>query len=280
MIGPLLAVTAPTLTIVIAGQLLRHINVPILAAATDVTTVGYFTSAMFLATATEATFTALTLVYMPYASRLLVEGGREELAAIQSAIGRWTYLLSLIPISVLAAFAEPIIGLLFGTDFLPAALPLRIVLIGMLIRAVVGPRTSVLLVIGRGRDVSISFAMALGVAVAVAVTLTPTIGLAGSAIAFSFGLVVRSVLSEVQLRTALPGSGMQRREFAAAATIALFAIPLVAPESPLTWVGPLAAAIATCAVVISTRDATDDELLRVMRSRLRRATRQKDTGTD
>jgi len=270
MAGPLLAVTAPTLTMVIAGQLIRQVNVPILAATTDATTVGFFSAALFLATATEGIFTALTLVYMPYASRLLVEGGRDTLAAVQPAVGRWTYLVSLGPIATLFALAEPIITLLFGPEYLPGALPLRIVLIGILVRAVIGPRNSVQLAIGHGRDVSVNFLAALAAAVVVALVLTPTTGMTGSAISFAVGFVVRSVLSERQLAAALPGSAIQPRELMAAATILLFVPAAMLPGTPLTWLGPVTAGVATVVIFRVTRDETDDELIAMTRDRLRR----------
>jgi O-antigen/teichoic acid export membrane protein len=268
-VRPLLAVTGPTLAMVVAGQLTRQLNVPILLSATDAATVGYFTTALFLATATEGAFTAVVLVYMPYASRLLAEGGLGHLAAIQSAIGRWTYLVSLVPIAVLSAFAEPIITIAFGSSFLPAALPLRIVLIGLLVRAVVGPRNSVQLALGRGADVALSFAVSLVVALLLALALTPSLGMVGAAISFAVSFAVRAVVSEIQLRRSLPGSGMEPRELIAAAGIVLFVLPLIVPSSWLGWVAPILAVAATLFVFQATRDQTDDELMAQISRRLR-----------
>jgi O-antigen/teichoic acid export membrane protein len=267
-LGPLLMLSVPVLTMALSGQLVRQINVPILAAATDLTTVGLFTSALFLASTIEAVFTSLTMVYMPFASKVLTEQGLNALAGIQPAIGRWTFLFTLVPVALLCAAAEPVLRLLFGPVYVHTAGALRIILLGLLAQALVGPRNSVLLALGRARAVTTNFGISLVVAIAVSVIWIPSLGLTAAALSFAAAFAVRSAISERQLAAALPGSGLQPRDAIGLVALAGVAVGAIPGIGPLKVAAPLIGAALALATIPITADDVDRTLLRMLAARM------------
>lgn len=274
----LLRLSGPVLSMLVAGQLMRQMNAPILTAATDIATFGVFSAALFIATTAEAGFTSLALIYLPFASALRATEGDDALAEMQSAVGRWTYAIFLVPIALLSAAADPVIDLLFGPAYREAAGALRILLVGLLVTAAIGPRNTVLLALGRGRSVSIGFVLALAAAFVVAVTLTPWLGMRGSALSFTVGLSLRAIVSEPLLRRALPGSGMRTRDLITVAGTGLVAAAAIVPNSTMAWTGPLLALLMTALALYATRDDTDRQLLSFARSRLRARAGRRPSG--
>jgi stage V sporulation protein B len=272
LLRPLLALSLPVLLMAASGQLIRQVNVPMLAAATDLATVGLFTVGLFFATSVEGVFIALTLVYMPLASRALVAEGREAVAARQAAVARWTYLATLVPVLVLAAATEEVVDVLFGPAYRGAATAIRILAVGLLVQAAIGPRNSVLLALDRARDVTATFLVALVVVVVTSVALIPAIGLNGAAISFAAGTVVRSVLSLVFLARELP----QTRPTLRASTALLVApVCAIGPLVLAGWAGialAVAAGGATLALLFGRVDELDRSIVRAAarRARVRR----------
>lgn len=267
-IGPLLALSLPVLLIAASGQLIRQINVPVLAASTDLATVGEFTAALMFASAVEGVFIALNLVYLPLASRALATDGPARIAALQPAVGRWTALATLGPVLFLVILAEPVVDFLFGPAFAGAAVPIRIICVGLLVQAVIGPRNAILLALGAARQVTVAFMAALGVVLATSLVLIPVFGLAGAAVSFASGTVTRSLLAWLFLSRSLSGAEPRARELAALVIVPFVALgpSLAGPVGPALAAG---AAILVVVVLFGSRDDVDRFVVGEARRRLR-----------
>lgn len=262
---PLLALSLPMITMVVAGQLVRQVNTPFLAGARELADVGVFSATFFLGTTVEAVFLALTFVYVPFASTMLAENRQDHLADVQAAVGRWTYLFTLAPATVLFMNAEGVLALLFGQGYVAGAQSLRILILGLLVQAVMGPRNPVLLALGSGRSVMMSFIASLGVAVVITATLVPTTGMVGAATSIAAALSVRAVIAYAQLRRRLPRTRMRSRDRYISLTIIPFVAGAFLPQ-PAPVIGAIAGAMLGLAVLRVTLDESDREFLNLLKS--------------
>jgi len=175
----------------IVSMLNYRINVYIVAALTPHADLGFYTTAVSAAETLLLVAQVSAIVTVPHIGSL----PRDEAAQLTARCVRNNLVLVGACSIGLALVAQPIVAFLYGTAFLPAVAPLRILLIGMVPWSAASMISSYYTLNGRRPQVALITAAASAVASAgISFMLVPRIGLIGAAIAttvtYTFSVLV------------------------------------------------------------------------------------------
>jgi O-antigen/teichoic acid export membrane protein len=181
-------------------QQLSVLVLGILAAPAEV---GLFRVAIAILPVIAVPTTVVNVVVLPMISRLHSEGDRPRLQRLvtASALMRFTGVV-LLSLPLLFA-AEPLLRLVFGESYVPAANTIRIVAFASMIGAAFGPNAAVLNMTGHERRVTRAVSIALILNVAVIALLAPRLGSLGSAIGILAGQICWNLLLWIEAKRRL-----------------------------------------------------------------------------
>ena len=162
--------------------------------------VGLFAVARALARALQTVQYAVAHAYLPALASAWRTGGVADLAAIYVRARRLTFALLWPGVALCLAAPGPVLGLLFGSDYEPAAEALRLLAVGLGIDALAGARELPLQALGAARSAARCGTVAVLVGLIAMLVLAPAAGAFGAAIAVTVMSVVRAVLTAVALR--------------------------------------------------------------------------------
>jgi O-antigen/teichoic acid export membrane protein len=214
---------------------------------------------------------AMAGVLMPAMSRYFGAGDRVAMQRVYSTATRYLVILSL-PLSFgCIAVAKPLVGILYGSDYLAMAMPLRILLFSSAVSAMAGPGSALFLALGKPYLAAVwGIPLAL-LNLALAFALVPYHGATGAALANSACQVLGVAVATSYLlhfeHFRLPLSAILRTVLAASISAGL--AYLVAQQTT-GWPGLLAAitlgaVVYVVALIFSgALDASDFLLLRQM----------------
>lgn len=137
---------------------------------------------------------AVNLVIAPHISRLYNAGEIKKLQKVVTISTRAVAALSFPIALIFIFFGKPIIGFIFGAEYVSAAPALAILCLGQLVNASAGPIALVLIMTGNDKYIVIGTATGLVVNLFLSFLLIPLLGLIGAAIGFSVSLSVWNVL--------------------------------------------------------------------------------------
>lgn len=101
---------------------------------------------------------------------------------------------------VVIIFAVPILEVLYGAKFAPAAIALRILAVGQLVNVLAGPTGTILNMTKHARFSAISVAISSGINVLLNLLLIPYFGISGAAIATATSIVVWNLMHWYRVR--------------------------------------------------------------------------------
>lgn len=160
----------------------------------------YFATAKTLALVHFVYFAVKAGVSQRYA-QLIHTGTKDELAAFVLSSARWTFWPSLVMGLFVLAVGKPLLGL-FGHSFVEGYPMLFVMVLGVLMRASVGPSESLLNMSGYQRICAWIYAATLFVSLGLCMVYIPIYGLWGAAASFSAGMVFEALaLGVVVYRT-------------------------------------------------------------------------------
>jgi O-antigen/teichoic acid export membrane protein len=177
---------------------LYHVDVLLLKAFTNSSTVGYYKAALVVAEMLWFAPQAFQMVLLHSSSELWSEQNTEYITEIASRTTRYTLLLSLLLGLGLFTLADTFVPLYFGREFEPATMPLLFLLPGTIGFAVVRPTIAISQGKGALRDLIYATGTASVLNLLLNVTLIPRYGMVGAAVGTSvsygsmFALHVRS----------------------------------------------------------------------------------------
>ena len=154
--------------------------------------IGLFALAMALVGAVEMIPDTLSIVLLPRVAE--DKTGRPELTA-QAA--RLLALICGTALLVLAVLADVVIAILFPPEFAPAAILVRILCVGMVVRCASKVLVPYLIARDHPGLASLSVAAGVGVNLAVLWTLLPRIGVSASALAVTLSYLVSSTVLQI-----------------------------------------------------------------------------------
>lgn len=195
------------------------IDILFVSALTDPeSTAIYFASAKVLALVHFVYFAVKAAVAHRF-SALYTAGRLQELRDFVQRTVSWTFW----PSAVLGLFMM-ITGkwflMLFGTSFVAGETVLWILVLGIVIRASVGPAEALLVMSGRQKSCAMIYGTALGANVILNLALIPKFGLHGAAIATSSALAIESMALHISAKRSLGIHAFIIPERTASATVA------------------------------------------------------------
>jgi len=179
-----------TMQMLINGaQMLRMNGDPIVVGALlGPREVGIYIAAVRTATLVSFLLMITSVVAQPRFAAIHASGDRRALAAFFAVARRWTFLASLASASALAFAGKFILGL-FGSDYIAAYPSLLILLAGHAMAAMLGPVTSMLVLIDRQYSAALILGTATLLNAVLTVLLAHPFGAVGAAVASSLSLV-------------------------------------------------------------------------------------------
>jgi O-antigen/teichoic acid export membrane protein len=170
--------------------------------------VGFYRDAtstgLFGAAATVSPFISLGLasfgkIFAPVISELWERGDVAELEATFKSVTKWVFTLAF-PIFLVFILFSPYVLLVFGRDFPGAATTLRLLSLGQIVDAMVGPIGFILSMTGR-QNLNLVNSIALaGLNVVLNVVLIPRYGIAGAGLATSISLALLNIVRVIQVK--------------------------------------------------------------------------------
>jgi O-antigen/teichoic acid export membrane protein len=165
--------------------------------------VGLFRIASASAITAAAPFVIVARVALPVMARLHAE---RDFARLQKSVTAfaWTQFGGVVILSLPVLVAtEPLLRLIFGAQFVPAATALRIIALGQIANAAFGPNANLLNMTHLERRVTRAMAIALGLNVLLVPLLVLSWGVEGAAIAYVSSLLCWNVITWLDARRIL-----------------------------------------------------------------------------
>lgn len=171
-----------------------QITIVLLGSLANAEDVGLFKVAFQGAALVSFGLTAVNLVVAPHIARLYQAGDMAKLQEMITKSTRMVMLLSLPVFVVFVMWGEPLVVLVFGTEYGNAALALAVLSFGQLVNVSTGSVGVVLNMSGNERSTLIPVVLALVSNVAFCVWLIPQWGLMGAAIACGASTIICNLL--------------------------------------------------------------------------------------
>jgi O-antigen/teichoic acid export membrane protein len=187
--------------LLIAGgdMLFRQMDTVMLGVLSGAEEAGLYGAASRIAYFVIFGVSAANFVVTPLISEFHSTGASEKLQNMTTYAARIIFVLALGISMVLLLAGEYVLGL-FGSEFQAASLTLKILIIGQLITALVGPVGSLMIMTGHEKQTSLIFLVTAGVNLLLNVWLIPLYGLEGAAIATAISFVLWNIAALVYLR--------------------------------------------------------------------------------
>ncbi len=161
--------------------------------------VGIYNAALPLAQFIPAILQSFTTIFMPIASSLIASKDTKELKKVYATTSKWILTLTFPLFLLTFAFAEQLISLLFGKEFISATPVLQILAFGFFFHAAVGPTTTTLNAFKRTKITLINTAIAFAINIALHLLLIPRFSIIGAGISSATALIVLNVLSVAEI---------------------------------------------------------------------------------
>ncbi|MBV0913481.1 lipopolysaccharide biosynthesis protein [Anianabacter salinae] len=152
--------------------------------------VGQFRVALAAAGFVGLPTTLITLVIMPHVAQFWAAQDKERMAKLAGGAALATFLSVLLMLIALVAVGRPLIGLLFGPDYLAAWPPLVLISTAFLISAAFGAVATILNMSGEERTVTVAYAVSPVVGAGTTLLLYPGLGLSAAGV----GLILSELL--------------------------------------------------------------------------------------
>lgn len=174
--------------------------------------------------------TALQQVSEPHIAKLLAKENHQGAKLVTQQLTLWTVSLAWPIYLVFIVFAEQLLNIVFGADFIIGTDSLRILSAAMLFATSMGPLDMLLLMAGRSSLSLINTVTALAVDVFGCLLLVPVLGISGAAIAWAAAIVVRNIMCFIQVKRTLGISPASRRTLIIASDVMVIFLAF-----PLLW---------------------------------------------
>ena len=152
--------------------------------------VGYYRAIQPFRQVTVLVLGSFGFLFLPLATRCFETGNLPELDRLFTSVTKWIVVITLPVILGFVFFAESIVVFAFGADYLPAALPLSVLLGGLFVRTVTGLDGDVVKAIDRPKIEFYSALTGLGSNLVLNILLIPQYGIVGAAVATVVGYAV------------------------------------------------------------------------------------------
>lgn len=144
------------------------------------------------------------ILFTPLASRLMTRNQQSELQEMYVRSRTWVRVLTFPIFAVCVLLAEPVIQILFGSDYLDSVPVMVILAIGFYFQAALGFNSRLLKVLGKMRLVVLIDAVGTLVTLGLCLVMIPRGSFVGASFAVSLGIVFHTLLREAVIQRVYP----------------------------------------------------------------------------
>ncbi|MDB4914893.1 MAG: polysaccharide biosynthesis protein [Gemmatimonadetes bacterium] len=197
-----LRVTGPLFLIAVSQTLLTSTDTLMLGTMSGTTAAGYYSVASQVASAVAFTITAVNGIVAPMIAELHAQKRYAELQRMIRLASAGSLIVATPVLLILVIFGRPIMGL-FGPAFVQGLSAMLILSVGQFSVVAFGSVGFLMTMTGREGEASRIILISAVVNVALNALLIPHFGMAGSASATAFSILLRSLMLTVRVRTAV-----------------------------------------------------------------------------
>ena len=213
-----------------------------------------------LARLNEVVIVTFGILFMPTATRMLVNGDQASINRLYWRTAGWITVCSFPLFAACFALAEPLTVAFFGVDYADSAPILALLSVGYYVGAMLGYNAQTLKVFGQVKFVLLSDLFTVATAIVAMLLLIPDFGAAGAAVATCIAMVIRNLVNQTGLFLLTDVRPVHPRCLALYAMVAGGTLALVQVQS--AWSPPLAVGLgltvlATALLVFLNRDWLD-----------------------
>jgi O-antigen/teichoic acid export membrane protein len=179
--------------------LISRSNVMISGYYLDSGTVGILSATLVLAPFVSMSLVSFSRIFAPLISELWERGDVLELMNHFKIVSKWIFTLSLPVFCVYVLFAPGLLKI-FGDDFPNGAVALKILALGQIVNAVVGPVGFILTMTGRQKLNLVNSIVLAGSSIGLNILLIPRYGMNGAALATTLALSAVNIVRVVQVK--------------------------------------------------------------------------------
>lgn len=165
----------------------------------DPTSTGLFGAAITLSPFVSRSLLSFAKIFAPVISEIWERGEMRELERIFKTVSKWIFSLGF-PVFLIFMLFSPSLLLVFGSDFKQAAMALRLLAVGEIINAVVGPVGHVLTMTGRQKLNLVNSIALAGLNIVLNIIMIPRWGISGAALATAISLSLINIVRVVQVK--------------------------------------------------------------------------------
>ncbi len=165
----------------------------------DSETVGILSAALVLAPFVSMSLLSFSRIFAPIISELWEKGDHVELMTQFKTVSRWVFTLS-VPVFCLYILFAPGLLNIFGDAFPRGTLALRVLALGQLVNAIVGPIGFILTMTGRQKLNLINSILLAASNIALNILLIPKYGITGVVLATTFSLAGINVVRVIEVK--------------------------------------------------------------------------------
>ena len=159
--------------------------------------VGFYNAAMPIARLILIFLDGFLFIFLPVASGLYARGKYEELKFIYQGVTRWIFLFSAIGFLLLVIFPKTLLLIMFGEQYIPAAISLSILAFAFFVNSIFGPVGSLLLTIGKTKEYFLGDILGVSGNIFLNILLIPRFGIEGAAYAVLSSMVIVNLIRSI-----------------------------------------------------------------------------------
>ncbi|MGD8627999.1 MAG: flippase [bacterium] len=165
----------------------------------DSTSTGLFGAAIMLSPFISLSLISFGKIFAPVISELWEKGNLDELENTFKTVSKWVLSLGY-PVFLIIMLFAPSLLRVFGSDFVNAAATLRLLAVGQIVNAAVGPAGFMLSMTGRQKLNMVNSIGLAGLNIALNILLIPRYGIAGAALATTIALGLLNVARVLEVK--------------------------------------------------------------------------------
>ena len=195
----LLVFSYPLMFVTILLTLMHWMDILMLGAFTNASTVGLYHPAARTAGLLQALLTSFLSIYSPMIAQFHAKSDQKNMSGSYKLVSRWLLTFS-IPVALIFLVYPKKVMLLFGAEYLPSANVLIVLTAATFIHAILGAAQSTLSMTGHTRLVLWNAIVAFVINIILNIILIPNYGMIGAAWATLISLFVISLLRVLEVR--------------------------------------------------------------------------------
>lgn len=158
------------------------------------TDIGMYNAALPTAKLIQTFLGAVLLIFVPVATSLFSRGLEKELKRIYAVISKWVLFFTFPFFLVLFLHADQIFQFLYGSSYAPAVFPFKIMAVGYVLNAALGPNQGALIAVGRTKALMGVIIMTALINLVCNILLIPPFGIVGAALSMVITLSISSAV--------------------------------------------------------------------------------------